>query len=65
MNEYNPWEFRNFGKGEGDEYVAINSKGKGKSGGARVITNVVVIKTTVYLLDIYENQTRNPFLIKI
>lgn len=21
MNEYNPWEFQNFGKGEGDEYV--------------------------------------------
>jgi len=21
MNEYNPWEFQNFGKGEGDQYV--------------------------------------------
>src|SRR6185312_2876908 len=23
MNEYNPWEFQNFGKGEGDKYVAF------------------------------------------
>lgn len=34
--------------------LAIASKGKGKSGGARVITHVQVISTTVYLLSIYD-----------
>lgn len=33
--------------------LAIKSKGKGKSGGARVITKVKVVNTTVYLLSIY------------
>jgi hypothetical protein len=32
----------------------ISSKNKGKSGGARVITNVLVSKETVYLLTIYD-----------
>ena len=34
--------------------VAIASKGKGKSGGARIITYVRVIKNTVFLMDIYD-----------
>jgi mRNA-degrading endonuclease RelE of RelBE toxin-antitoxin system len=34
--------------------LAVRSKGKGKSGGARVITLVKVVKKTVYLLDIYD-----------
>ena len=34
--------------------IAISSKGKGKSGGARIITNVKVTKTKVYLLSIYD-----------
>lgn len=34
--------------------LAIKSKGKGKSGGARVITNIVISETTVYLLYIYD-----------
>lgn len=34
--------------------VAITSKGKGKSGGARVITYVRILKETVFLLDIYD-----------
>jgi len=34
--------------------LAIASKGKGKSGGARVITCVKVVKTTVYLLTIFD-----------
>ncbi len=33
--------------------LAIASKGKGKSGGARVMTFVKVIDTTVYLFSIY------------
>jgi len=34
--------------------IAIASKGKGKSGGARVLTNVVVLEQTVFLLSIYD-----------
>lgn len=34
--------------------IAIKSKGKGKSGGARVITYVVTANKEVYLLTIYD-----------
>ncbi len=34
--------------------LGIRSKGKGKRGGARVISYVQVINTTVYLLSIYD-----------
>ncbi|MEN9523546.1 MAG: hypothetical protein RL065_1923 [Bacteroidota bacterium] len=34
--------------------IAISSKGKGKSGGARLITYVRVTRQTVYLMDIYD-----------
>ena len=34
--------------------IAISSKGKGKSGGARVITYVKIIATTVFLSSIYD-----------
>ena len=33
--------------------LAISSKNKGKSGGARVITYIKIIDETVYLLSIY------------
>lgn len=34
--------------------LAIASKGKGKSGGARVITHLQIVKTKVFLLSIYD-----------
>ena len=34
--------------------LAIASKGKGKSGGARVITYLAIADTEVYLLSIYD-----------
>ena len=34
--------------------LSIESKGKGKSGGARIITYVLVKDTSVYLLSIYD-----------
>ncbi len=34
--------------------VAITSKGKGKSGGARVITYLQIVNSTVYLVSIYD-----------
>jgi len=38
--------------------ISIASKGKGKSGGARVITNFVVTDDTVYLLSIYDKSEK-------
>ena len=38
--------------------IAIASRGKGKSGGARVITNFVVTETAVYLLSIYDKSEK-------
>lgn len=38
--------------------LAIKSKGKGKSGGARVITNFVVANDAVYLLSIYDKSDK-------
>ncbi|MEI8204464.1 MAG: type II toxin-antitoxin system RelE/ParE family toxin [Bacteroidota bacterium] len=34
--------------------IAISSKGKGKSAGARIITYVRFVKNTVFLLDIFD-----------
>ena len=38
--------------------LAIASKNKGKSGGARVITHVHVLGSTVFLLSIYDKSER-------
>jgi hypothetical protein len=38
--------------------IAIESKGKGKSGGARVITYLYVETETVYLLTIYDKSEK-------
>lgn len=38
--------------------IAISSKGKGKSGGARLITYVRVARGTVFLLDIYDKSDK-------
>jgi hypothetical protein len=39
--------------------LAIKSKGKGKSGGARVITYVITEKEEVILLAIYDKQVKS------
>jgi mRNA-degrading endonuclease RelE of RelBE toxin-antitoxin system len=39
--------------------IAIASKGKGKSGGARVITNIQVTQTKIYLLSIYDKSEQS------
>jgi mRNA-degrading endonuclease RelE of RelBE toxin-antitoxin system len=39
--------------------LPIASKGKGKSGGARVITYVFVEQTTVYLISIYDKSEQS------
>ena len=38
--------------------LTISSKGKGKSGGARLITNFVIADETVYLLSIYDKSDK-------
>ena len=53
--------------------LVIQSKGKGKSGGARVITNFLIEENTVYLLSIYDKSEKenltdkelNELLLKI
>jgi hypothetical protein len=39
--------------------LAIASKGKGKSGGARVITHIQLTKTTIFLLSIYDKSEQS------
>ena len=38
--------------------IAISSKNKGKSGGARVITNIAVYDEVVYLLTVYDKSKK-------
>jgi mRNA-degrading endonuclease RelE of RelBE toxin-antitoxin system len=38
---------------------SIKSKGKGKSGGARIITHVVISQQDVYLLAIYDKSEKD------
>jgi hypothetical protein len=38
--------------------VAIKSKGKGKSGGARTITHVVAVREHVYLLSVFDKSEK-------
>jgi hypothetical protein len=38
--------------------LALASKGKGKSGGARVITYVFVADTTIFLLSIFDKSEK-------
>jgi mRNA-degrading endonuclease RelE of RelBE toxin-antitoxin system len=52
--EVNPHSGTPIGKDCYKIRLVISSKGKGKSGGARVITCVRVIRNTVYLLAIFD-----------
>jgi len=52
--EQNPRTGTSLGKNCYKIRIAIASKGKGKSGGARVITNFIVTDQTVFLLAIYD-----------
>lgn len=56
--EQNPEQGKNLGKNCYKIRLAISSKSKGKSGGARIITNIVVTNETVYLLSIYDKSDR-------
>lgn len=54
----NPEQGTSVGKSCFKIRLSITSKRKGKSGGARIITNVVVTQTTVYLLSIYDKSEK-------
>ncbi len=57
--EMNPVQGSFIGKNCYKVRLAIASKGKGKSAGARVITNLVVSDTTVFLLSIYDKSAKS------
>ena len=50
----NPTTGTSLGKNSYKIRIAIKSKGKGKSGGARVITYIITENKEVYLLTIYD-----------
>ena len=54
----NPVQGTSIGKNCYKIRLAIGSKGKGKSGGARVISNFVVSEKNVYLLSIYDKSEK-------
>ena len=57
--EENPEQGINLGNNCYKIRLAIQSKGKGKSGGARVITNFIIADATVYLLSIYDKSDKD------
>lgn len=42
--------------------LAIESKGKGKSGGARILSHLQITNTTIYLITIYDKSERANIL---
>ncbi len=57
--EENPIQGEALGKDCYKIRMAITSKGRGKSGGSRVITRVKVVNQTVYLLSIYDKSEKD------
>lgn len=55
----NPIQGTSLGKDCYKIRLAIASKGKGKSGGARIITYVRVVKKVVFLIDIYDKSQQD------
>lgn len=56
--ENNPEQGKSLGNNCYKIRLAIKSKGKGKSGGARVITNIIIEDEIVYLLSIYDKSDK-------
>ena len=56
--EENPQQGTSLGNSCYKIRLSISSKGRGKSGGARIITYVFVKKETVYLLSIYDKSQK-------
>ena len=56
--EKNPEQGKSLGMNCYKIRLAIKSKGKGKSGGSRVITNILIEDRIVYLLSIYDKSDK-------
>lgn len=56
--EENPIQGTSLGKNCYKIRLAISAKGRGKSGGARIITNIIITDKTVYLLSIYDKANK-------
>lgn len=56
--EVNPLLGTSIGKRCYKVRMAIGSKGKGKSGGARIITLVIIASEKIYLLSIYDKSDK-------
>ena len=56
--EQNPIQGKNLGNNCFKIRLAIASKKRGKSGGARVITNILIEESIVYLLSIYDKSDK-------
>lgn len=57
--EHNPQQGTPLGNNCFKIRLAITAKNKGKSGGARVITNVIVKEETVYLISIFDKADKD------
>ncbi len=55
----NPFQGDSLGKNSFKIRLQITSKGKGKSGGARVITHLYVENSIIYLLTIYDKSDKS------
>ena len=62
--QINPSQGTSIGKNCYKIRLAIRSKNTGKSGGARIITHVKIIKQTVYLLSIYDKSEQSTIIDK-
>jgi hypothetical protein len=62
--ESNPFQGTPLGRGFYKIRLAIKSKGKGKSGGARVVTFVKVVDEVVYLASIYDKSEKSDITIE-
>jgi len=56
--ENNPTQGTQLGQNCYKVRFAISAKGKGKSGGARIITNIIIENKTVFLLTIYDKSDK-------
>jgi len=57
--EDNPQQGTSLGKECFKIRIAIKSKGRGKSGGVRLITRVRIIHESIYLLSIYDKSEKD------
>ncbi len=62
--EVDPIQGTSIGNGFYKIRLAIESKGKGKSGGARVITYTVILDELLYLIAIYDKSEKQNISLK-